>query len=127
MSDALSLREAAPLAEALPLEVAQWLIQATPSDPDLPELVQLVDRPLWMERAGCRGMGTTPFFVGQGKSLRRARELCGRCSVRVECLEFALADPCLRGYWAGTTEGDRRELRQRRVLIPVGERHRTPD
>jgi len=42
-------------------------------------------------------------------------ELCEDCPVRRECLEAALADPELIGLWGGSTEAERREIRQRRM------------
>ena len=41
----------------------------------------------------------------------RAKQLCARCTVRAECLRYALAVPDLVGYWAGTNERERRKLR----------------
>jgi WhiB family redox-sensing transcriptional regulator len=43
------------------------------------------------------------------------RELCATCPVRVECLEYALADESLTGLWGGTTDTERRMIRRRRV------------
>ncbi len=41
--------------------------------------------------------------------VRRARMLCARCEVQVECLRVALAED-REGIWAGTTEEQRRRL-----------------
>ncbi len=39
-------------------------------------------------------------------------EVCDGCSVRVECLEVALADPELVGLLGGTTKRERRSKRR---------------
>jgi hypothetical protein len=68
----------------------------------------LVRRPRWMASAACRGEPTDIFFEGYSE---QARALCARCTVRAECLSYALADPELIGYWAGTSQRERRRLR----------------
>ncbi len=82
-----------------------------------------MERPEWHKRAVCRGAGTALFFLEHGDpSAPRARALCASCPVREECLEFALTDPAGRcGIWGGTTEKDRRHLRQERRLRRLGE------
>ena len=36
------------------------------------------------------------------------------CPVSQECLDYALADEALVGYWGGTSGADRREMRASR-------------
>ncbi|MEN3314529.1 MAG: WhiB family transcriptional regulator, redox-sensing transcriptional regulator, partial [Acidimicrobiaceae bacterium] len=44
-----------------------------------------------------------------------AKGICGACSVREQCLEYALANREADGVWGGATERERRRiLRQRR-------------
>lgn len=38
---------------------------------------------------------------------RIALRMCTRCPVRIECFEFAMADPELVGVWGGTTDTQR--------------------
>ena len=74
-------------------------------------LALVMASPAWMERAECRGVPTTSvFFTTQITAT--ARILCGRCPVRDECLSYALSDPTLAGCWAGTSERERRRMRQ---------------
>ena len=71
-------------------------------------LDDLVYRPRWMAFAACRGEPTEIFFSVYSE---RARALCSSCDVRTECLAYAVADPELLGYWAGTSQRERRRLR----------------
>jgi len=68
----------------------------------------------WLQRAACRG--ETGSFFSRGKDdLAHARELCQSCTVRNECLAYALSDPELEGVWAGLTAKQRQQIRRRRV------------
>ncbi len=55
------------------------------------------------------------FRRRQGTKYERARELCAGCSVRHDCLDFAMADAELRGMWSGTSEQERQKIRRRQV------------
>lgn len=44
-----------------------------------------------------------------------ARAICDDCPVRQACLDFAMADPSLKGVWGGTTDRDRKRLRKHRA------------
>lgn len=68
----------------------------------------------WWERAACRGMDPDLFFVGRGESLAEARKVCAGCSVREECLAYALDNCEKHGVWAGTSEKQRRRMRRER-------------
>jgi WhiB family transcriptional regulator, redox-sensing transcriptional regulator len=67
----------------------------------------------WREEAACRGADLALFFPGRGESAQPARQICARCPVRQECLEFALRHGEVHGIWGGLTERDRRALRTR--------------
>jgi hypothetical protein len=43
----------------------------------------------------------------------QAVEICERCPFRVDCAEYALNRPYLRGTWGGLTDSGRTRLRQR--------------
>ena len=75
-------------------------------------VTRILDRPAWQHRAACRGVPIHVFFVERGESYETAAELCERCPVRRECLAYALADPLLDGYWAGTTPRERGRMRR---------------
>ena len=74
-------------------------------------VVQLLRRPRWQTLAACRGERVEMFIPDRGGPTARAKQLCARCTVRAECLRYALAVPDLVGYWAGTNERERRRLR----------------
>jgi WhiB family redox-sensing transcriptional regulator len=83
---------------------------------DLPSLDELIGRPAWQRRAACRGEGTQAFIVGRGAhgGYAKAKALCCACPVAGECLEYALSDEDLVGYWASTTGAERRQMRASR-------------
>lgn len=73
---------------------------------------------VWQQWAACRGPHQAIFFPPprlerrSEKRLRerRAKEICGSCSVQKECLEYALAIREQHGIWGGLTENERREI-----------------
>ena len=77
-------------------------------------VVHLLRRPHWQTLAECRGERVEMFIPDHGAPSARAKQLCARCTVRSECLKYALAIPDLVGYWAGTNERERRRLRTAR-------------
>lgn len=87
-------------------------------------LVELqAEREPWRVDAECRTVDGDVFFEGRAGRERDerghfvgpnvvAREVCGRCAVRLECLEFALRTGQQHGIWGGLTECERRDLRR---------------
>jgi WhiB family transcriptional regulator, redox-sensing transcriptional regulator len=57
--------------------------------------------------------------VERGESTKEARAVCAQCSVREQCLAYALNDPDARawGVWGGTTPRERREMNLLRATI----------
>ena len=53
------------------------------------------------------------FLSGKGGSTRDAKKVCTECEVKVECLEYALANDERFGIWGGLSERERRKLRRR--------------
>ncbi|MCG5212582.1 WhiB family transcriptional regulator [Streptosporangium sp. KLBMP 9127] len=47
------------------------------------------------------------------EQLRAVRAICGECPVRGPCLRFALETGQAAGIWAGTTEQERRAMREK--------------
>lgn len=75
----------------------------------------------WKWDAACQGMGPEIFYLepyqtaDNDRRLQEARQVCGKCLVRVECLRYAL-DNCIgTGIWAGTTPAQRKKLRHERA------------
>lgn len=74
----------------------------TPLLPDLPA-------------AACRDIENPDLFFPESsgeerKSLKIAREICGGCIVRKECLDFALREQIAHGIWAGFTWEQRKRM-----------------
>ena len=59
-------------------------------------------------------IGTTGFALLQ---LEKARQVCGECLVRAECLEFALDTNQDSGIWGGLSEEERRVIRRQRARL----------
>ena len=74
-------------------------------------------RPRWMRNAACRGQGFGAWFpndeVGEGAD--PARRVCSGCSVRSECLDYALAAGIRHGLWGGLSAKERAALTRQRV------------
>jgi len=71
----------------------------------------VVHRPAWMASAACRDAGVEVFFPARGVRPMAALALCAACTVRAECLAYAMADREFQGVWGGTSERERRRLR----------------
>jgi WhiB family redox-sensing transcriptional regulator len=74
----------------------------------------------WRSEAACRSADPELFFplTAAGLSIRElteAMQICGRCRVRMPCLEFALAVGEVHGVWGGTSEEERRRMLLRRT------------
>jgi WhiB family transcriptional regulator, redox-sensing transcriptional regulator len=67
--------------------------------------------PSWRLEALCAETDPEAFFPEKGGSTRDAKRVCSGCSVRAECLEFALANDERFGIWGGLSERERRRLR----------------
>ncbi len=86
--------------------------ETTPLEADMLTLTN------WRELSACRDsdpnlffpIGTTGPAVGQ---IDKATAICGACSVREECLQYALETNQEAGVWGGYAEDDRRRLRKR--------------
>jgi WhiB family transcriptional regulator, redox-sensing transcriptional regulator len=72
---------------------------------------------VWRDRGACRGLEPEIFYPDPEDDTEAdiAKQVCGRCSVKVTCLEFALQFREKEGVWGGATERERRRIvRQRR-------------
>src|SRR5439155_18361695 len=77
--------------------------------------VDVFDRS-WQDQANCLGVDPDLFFPERGASTREAKEVCRGCVVRLECLEYALANGEKFGIWGGMSERERRRIRRARAL-----------
>jgi WhiB family redox-sensing transcriptional regulator len=70
----------------------------------------------WRLYARCAETDPEAFFPGKGESSRSAKRVCAGCTVRAECLEYALTYDVRFGIWGGVSERERRRMRRRRPL-----------
>ncbi len=73
------------------------------------------DQLAWQDLANCRGADPDLFFPERGASTRTAKSICRECSVRAECLEFAIVSSEKFGIWGGLSERERRKIRRERA------------
>jgi WhiB family redox-sensing transcriptional regulator len=67
----------------------------------------------WHGRGTCVGEDPDVFFPSHGDPGTEARKVCTACTVREQCLDYAVvADEF--GIWGGLDQQERRNLRKRR-------------
>ncbi len=79
----------------------------------------------WQLAANCLGVDPDLFFPERGASTKEAKAVCQGCVVRVDCLEYALANGEKFGIWGGLSERERRRIRRQRALARAAEQPRT--
>ncbi|HEX9888050.1 MAG TPA: WhiB family transcriptional regulator [Nitriliruptorales bacterium] len=67
----------------------------------------------WQSKARCRGLEPDQFFVRGSGQARAALRICERCTVRTECLQYAIDNHVDFGVWGGMTERQRRAYTRR--------------
>lgn len=77
------------------------------------DIRRFMERPDWMDRASCRGLDPNIFFPNRGELTAQIKAICHGCSVRAECLAYALNGGEHVGIWGGLSERERRRLRVR--------------
>jgi len=84
---------------------------------DMQRITTRVLQPVeWQGAARCAEVDPEIFFPERGGSSKAARAVCSGCSVRAQCLEYALNNKEQFGIWGGTSERERRRLRKERTL-----------
>lgn len=77
------------------------------------------ERVLWQDQALCREIGPDTFYAdhasGASNDYGKAKDVCDRCPVTTECLDFALETRAVEGIWGGLNEAERRAERKRRT------------
>ena len=72
----------------------------------------------WTIDAACLDVGTETFFPGPGHRNDTALAICGRCPVRTDCLDEAIADETLdHGIRGGATVAARQAMRKARGVV----------
>ncbi len=71
-----------------------------------------------LDRGACRTVDPAVMNPDPGDAVAEgtAKQLCGRCEVRLECLAVALRSGALSGVWGGLTEAERGRYRRQRSL-----------
>lgn len=78
------------------------------------EVLNRRNLPPWHTVANCRGRDPDLFFVDNGENCTEAKLICAGCSVRQECLEYALETRQVAGLWGGLSPKQRTALMWRR-------------
>ncbi|HBX78026.1 MAG TPA: WhiB family transcriptional regulator [Acidimicrobiaceae bacterium] len=78
----------------------------------------------WQNLANCLGVDPDLFFPERGASTKEAKAVCQGCTVREDCLEYALANGEKFGIWGGLSERERRRIRRQRALARAAEASR---
>ena len=81
-------------------------------------MIALDSRAERWSRAACSTADPELFFpissAGPAvQQVKRAKAICARCEIRRACLDYAIDAGPIQGVWGGTTERERRLLRQR--------------
>ena len=71
----------------------------------------------WIAQGACVGTPTVLFFPERGGDVLPAKAICAHCTVRDDCLRYALEDRDTVGIWGGTSGRERRAIR---LGVPVG-------
>jgi len=79
-------------------------------------LEKLGKLPEFRKSGSCNGVDAELFFPERGASTKDAKDACRRCSVREECLQYALDNGEKFGIWGGLSERERRRIRRQRKL-----------
>lgn len=70
----------------------------------------------WMEDALCAQTDPDIFYPEKGGSTTPATSVCNNCTVRAECLEYAVANDIRHGIWGGTSDNDRKRMARERKI-----------
>jgi WhiB family transcriptional regulator, redox-sensing transcriptional regulator len=69
----------------------------------------------WQDDALCAQTDPEAFAPDKGGSTRAAKSVCVSCTVKTQCLEYALANNERFGVWGGLSERERRALLRERA------------
>lgn len=73
--------------------------------------------PDWIDSARCKGLDLTAFFQRNQHTARGALQICKKCTVREECLDYAIENEMDYGVWGGLTERQRRAHARRGAAV----------
>ena len=69
-----------------------------------------VPRQKWHSKRNCANVSKEIFFPTVKGQAKKAIAICMACSVRDECLKYALDNNIEFGIWGGKTEKERKKL-----------------
>lgn len=64
----------------------------------------------WQQYAECLGFDPDLFYPKRGEDVQDAKDVCRKCMVREECLEYALKKEERFGIWGGLSTRERRRI-----------------
>jgi WhiB family redox-sensing transcriptional regulator len=67
----------------------------------------------WALYAKCADIPRATFFPDDSVGVKVAKRICASCPVRVQCLQYALANGIEHGVWGGASEQERRRMLRR--------------
>ena len=70
----------------------------------------------WKELGACLSSSPELFFSEWRDEIERAKAICAKCPVRVQCLDYAMKNREKTGVWGGTSPLDRRRIRRLRRI-----------
>jgi len=76
----------------------------------LAAVLATLNRPAWQADAACREHPELTWFPERGERTEAAKQVCRRCLVRDECLNFALELGEPVGTWGGLSGQERKQL-----------------
>jgi len=67
----------------------------------------------WKTQAACYDADPDIFFPDIGENIREAREICSRCHVQEQCLDYAMRNHIEFGVWGGLSVKERERFSAR--------------
>lgn len=88
--------------------------------PAVDGFLRAIEQPHWSARGACNGVDPDLFYPEHGTPPKQAKEVCSRCPVIFDCLDYALAHNEREGVWGGLSVRERRVIRraQRQAVVP---------
>lgn len=78
----------------------------------------------WDKHAACRTMPYEVMFPERGDDCSLARKVCASCTVRAECLQYALDNRLMHGFYGGKSAKERDRMLGKRTRSGGAERAR---
>lgn len=66
----------------------------------------------WVTQAACQGTDADLWFVERDGSYHQGKLICARCTVRTECLSWAVETKTVHGLFGGLAPHERKSFRR---------------